>query len=278
MKSSAVVVAVVLLAGACSTGQGTAPTTTAATVTTTTATTTTTPQTGSCPGDMSAGGALLVRSAAPGDAYRISTLEILKAEGCEQVIVGFATEAGAPATTLGSARVELLPDLGMLRLRLPEIAQTSVTDSLIDSDLLARAYVVRDVDGSLFIDVHLHRPVVAAASVSASPASITVALADAGGEAYPPAPANDSIVVVEPRPGKASYPLRVAGYARTFEANVVAKLLKGGSVDQQLVTTATDYLDTWGSFELVFPSGPQGRTELVVGEDGAELTISLVIN
>ena len=133
-------------------------------------------------------------------------------------------------------------------------------------------------DGSLFVDVHLRRPVVAAASVSASPAAVTLTLADGGGEAYAPAPASDSIVVIEPRPEKASYPLRVAGYARTFEANVVARLLKGKSIEQELVTTATDYIDTWGSFELVFSTGPQGRIELVVGEDGAEVSISLIVN
>jgi hypothetical protein len=80
-------------------------------------------------------------------------------------------------------------------------------------------------------------------------------------------------VVLEPRPGPASYPLTITGYARTFEANVVARLEQGGEEVLETFTTATAWVDAWGHFSFTIDDGPTGPVRLHVGEyearDGA---------
>jgi hypothetical protein len=74
---------------------------------------------------------------------------------------------------------------------------------------------------------------------------------------------------VEPRPGAATYPLTVTGYARTFEANVVARLEREGEEVVETFTTATAWVDAWGQFSLTIAEGPTGPVVLHVGERSA---------
>ena len=98
----------------------------------------------------------------------------------------------------------------------------------------------------------------------------TCALTPGGGVVPQPAQSARSIVVLEPRAGAAKYPIVIRGYARTFEANVVARLAAGGKVAAQAHGTAADYVTAWGEFELTIPAGPSGDVELFVGEDSAK--------
>jgi len=75
--------------------------------------------------------------------------------------------------------------------------------------------------------------------------------------------------VLEPRAGAVSYPLKIRGYARTFEANVIARLSVGDRVVARTHGTAADYATTWGEFELTIARGPSGDVDLFVGEDSA---------
>ena len=74
----------------------------------------------------------------------------------------------------------------------------------------------------------------------------------------PPPVVVTTVVGVEPE-----FPLTVEGYSRTFEANVLAR------IDGELValTTAADWVETWGEFQLVIESGPDSPEELFVGSD-----------
>lgn len=76
-------------------------------------------------------------------------------------------------------------------------------------------------------------------------------------------------MILEPRPGAASYPLAVTGYARTFEANVVVRLEQDGRDVHQDHTTATSWMDAWGYFRFTIPDGPVGGVVLHVGEHSA---------
>jgi hypothetical protein len=84
-----------------------------------------------------------------------------------------------------------------------------------------------------------------------------------------PAPRGDRVVVLEPRPGAASYPLAVTGYARTFEANVVVRLEQDGQEVYDDFTTATAWADAWGYFSFTIDQGPSGPVVLHVGEHSA---------
>ncbi len=73
--------------------------------------------------------------------------------------------------------------------------------------------------------------------------------------------------MLTPVPGPAEYPLAVTGYARTFEANVLARLVQEGSIADVSFTTATDWLEAWGEFTISFTGGPTGEVTLLVGEE-----------
>lgn len=194
-------------------------------------------------------------------------------------MVGFATESGAPATSVSDVDVEFLRELGVIRINLPGVSHTSIADGVFESPLVDRAYVVRGQDGSLYVDAHLSSPALARAEIVQSPARVVIQLEAGGEDLPPPAATSDFVVLMTPRDRKGSYPLPVSGYARTFEANVVVRLVKAGSVEAEKTVTATDYLEAWGEFAVTFDQGPQGALDLVVGEGGNDdLSMSLVLN
>lgn len=199
--------------------------------------------------------------------------------GCERFVVGFTTKTGAPATSIGDVNVEFLRDLGVIRIVLPNLTETSITDGVFESPLVDRAYVVRSSDGSLYVDAHLGAPARATAKVMQSPARVVVTLESGGPALVDRAYRSDVVVLLTPRARRATYPITVSGYTRTFEGTVVVRLQKGGKVVEELVTTATDYLDAWGEFSSIIDSGPLGNVVLTVGDDGGQdVTVDLVVN
>ncbi|HDH25230.1 MAG TPA: hypothetical protein ENH00_03420 [Actinobacteria bacterium] len=214
-----------------------------------------------------------------GDATRISGLNGVQDRECDRFIISLATDAGAPATSVGRTRVVFLRDLGVVRVFLPDVTDTNITDGVFELPLIDRAYVVRSADGSLYVDAHLGAAAMARTVVTESPAQIIVEL-DPGGPALPPVAArSDLVVVLTPREGRADYPLIVTGYSRTFEANVVVRLIKADVVAEERVTMATDYLSAWGEFTVTLETGPQGKLRLTVGDDAdQDVTINLVLN
>lgn len=279
MRVAGVIVLMVLLVAACV--PATAPPAEPSTVTTAAPQPTATLPVKQCTGGdpFLENGPLLAAGAGRGDASRITGLAATEGPGCEELTITLATSAGAPATSTGPVEVQILRDLGVIRILLPDVTETSITDGVFELSLADRVFVVRDATGSLFVDVHLGDAALARASIRESPARVVVELTPGGSPLPPPAARSDLIVVLAPRGAKASYPLVVEGYSRTFEGNVVARLVKGGKVAAEEITTATDYVTTWGQFSLEFDDGPQGRVELTVGDEaGASLSLSLVLN
>ena len=143
-------------------------------------------------------------------------------------------------------------------------------DTAFATPLVAAAYVVHARDGSFYEDLHLAQPALARLVALPAPARIGIDLSPGGGAIPAPAPRARNVVVLEPRAGAATYPLVIRGYARTFEANVIARLATGNEVLAQTHGTAADYVTTWGEFELTIPQGPSGDVDLFVGEDSAK--------
>lgn len=183
-------------------------------------------------------------------------------------MVELATAGGAPATEPGGVRAELLRDLGIVRLRLDDrVTSTAIADRLVEGDLVDRVYVVRSLSGELYIDIHLESAALARASINRSPALLVVDLQAGGSELEARPITADLAVVVSPTGARAEYPLTVEGYARTFEATVVIRIRQGNRLDLDDLTTAADYLVTWGEFRFQLTGGPKGNIELFVGED-----------
>ena len=211
-----------------------------------------------------------------GDATQIASLLVAPADGGERLVVGFARPDGLPADRVGPVRAEVLRERGVVRLTLPlQVVSAAIVDNHFGTFLADRAFVVRPLAGdSLHLDLHLRSPALVRVRALERPALVLVELR-AGGDPLPrSAPAAQRVVVLSPVPGAARYPLTIEGYARTFEANVIAELRGRRGEPARTRTTAADYLAAWGEFRMRIERGPTGPVELFVGEhsaaDGAE--------
>ncbi len=206
-----------------------------------------------------------------GDAELVAGLSWTAFEGCERLVVELATAGGAPATEPGGVRAELLRDRGIVRLRLDDlVTSTAIADRVVERELVDRVYVVRSLDGYLFVDIHLGSAALARASITRSPAAVIVDL-QAGGPKLEARPiVSDAAVVITPTGRKAEYPMILEGYARTFEASVVLRLRQGNRLEVEDVTSSADYLTTWGEYRFDVPSGPSGNVDVFIGEDSPE--------
>jgi hypothetical protein len=206
-----------------------------------------------------------------GDAELVAGLSWTAFEGCERLVVELATAGGAPATEPGGVRAELLRDKGIIRLRLADlVSSTAIADRVVERELVDRVYVVRSLEGDLYVDIHLGSAALARASVSRSPAAVIVDLQAGGPELEARPVVSDATVVITPTGPKAEYPLIVEGYARTFEATVVLRLRQGDRLEVENVTSSADYLITWGEYRFDVSGGPSGEVDIFVGEDSPE--------
>lgn len=217
-----------------------------------------------------------------GDASRVASLVAATAAGRDRFVVGFARADGLPAERIGPVRVEILRELGLVRLHLPaQVTGAALTENHFTGDLSGAAFVVRALAGeSLFIDLHLRKEARARAYALRSPALLVVEL-EPGGPPLSPWPAEGpGVVVLTPRrDSPLHYPLEVSGYARTFEAHVVAELRQQGRAVAKTFTTASDYASAWGEFRMRLETGPRGPARLFVGDysakDGSEQGVTI---
>lgn len=169
----------------------------------------------------------------------------------------------------GHVGAEFLRDLGIVRIHLTSATSTAVTDTVLNGRLAGPVYVVRAPDRSLYVDIHLWTPVFARALVLDAPGRVVVDVTPGGPPLPQPATRARNVVVLLPRSGPATYPVHVFGYARTFEANVIAYVEHPGPPPAVVTTMAADWSETWGEFSLVIPRGAPGAATLFVGEHSA---------
>jgi hypothetical protein len=218
------------------------------------------------PGDAQPG------DAQPGDARRVEALRWASYDGCERVVIDLGTEDGAAAERAGVVTAEVLRELGVVRLSLREVeyVDPAATDAGFDGPLATDAFSTWSPDGRwVSVDVHMGDAAEAYVATVDDPARVVVDLRPGGPQVPGPAPRAGRVVVLAPRPGTASYPLTVTGYARTFEANVVVRLEHDGENVYDDFTTATAWVDAWGHYSFTIERGPRGRVVLHVGEHSA---------
>jgi hypothetical protein len=219
-----------------------------------------------------ADGAMEVRELGPADADRVAGLRWEDHGGCERLVIDLATDDESPADRPGAVSAELLRDLGVVRVSLRDVQWVvpDATDASFDGPLARAAYSVFSPEGRwVYVDVHLADAAEAYVSTLGEPARVVVDLRPGGGPVPAPAASKNRVVVLEPRPGAARYPLTVTGYARTFEANVVVRLEQDGEDAYDDFTTATAWVDAWGYYSFSIDAGPRGRVVLHVGEYSA---------
>lgn len=266
-----VIACVLILAAAC--GGQTAVTTTAPDPSSTTttspssSTTTASPAIG-CPNEAEfVGSGQIERITQPSsDSRTLGLVSRQVVEGCERFGFDFDTAENAPATTPPSVTARFLEGERVIRIALG-IDRTVITDQLIETRLVDRLFVVRSLDGSIFIDLHLNEKANARVSLSNTPARLTIELHAASDEIGPVAAISSRTVLLTPVDGATvGEDVEITGYARTAAANVVVVAARGDEVLLEESTRAADWLETWGEFRTTVTL-PPGQVDLFVGEE-----------
>lgn len=270
MRSS-VVVALMLIVSAC-TGSANEPNfDTVLTTTSTLVATSTLPPVVECPGegDFEEGGGIAEVDAVGGDSSIIGQISWETSDRCETFHFDFETSEGAPATTVPAISVDHLESFRVVRLTM-DVDASFITDQLVETQLVERLYVVRSLDGGMFVDLHLSEPAAVRATTQSSPARLSLDLRP-GFVSFVGEPAiDDQIVLVSPPAGAdVDASISLMGYSRTFEGNVVALVTQAGSTVAEMTTTAADHLETWGEFRLELDL-PTGAVSVFLGERSPE--------
>jgi len=203
------------------------------------------------------------------DAEQLSAITWDTTAACERFTLAFTSTEGAPATTAPGVSAEFIRSAALLRVFL-SVEITALTDQLVQSGLVDRLYVVRRADRTLFLDFHLLAPAVGAIGIEEGSGSVEIML-ESGGDPYDASASfADNVVVVTPSPGSVTVPFLVNGYSRNFEANTIVRVTQDGSVVFEDFTTAADWVETWGEFEIEVDPAGSGPAELFVGEQSAQ--------
>lgn len=210
-----------------------------------------------------ADGAIGALTASGVDAAVITRMSWQDFGACERLEIDLGTSGGAPALEAPAVAGFFIRDAGVLRITLgPTVESSHLTDYLIETTLMDRLFVVRSLDGSLFVDIHMSAPVLARVSSARSPARAIIDLRP-GGTGYPNAAKySPSVVIVEPAGGAVSYPFSVGGYVKGDVGVVEASLVGTDGASTETSTPPAADLDLWRSFVILFPNGPIGDLRL----------------
>ncbi|HEX6300755.1 MAG TPA: Gmad2 immunoglobulin-like domain-containing protein [Acidimicrobiia bacterium] len=281
MRTCGFVLALALFAAACN-GNGTTSTiaTTAATTSTLSVPTSTLPPVVDCPGEgeFEEGGGIAEFDATGSDSSTIGRISWETSDRCETFHFDFETSEGAPATTVPAITVDHLESFQVVRMSM-DIDASVVTDQLIETELVDRLYVVRALDGSMFVDLHLSEPAAVRATILSSPARLSIDLRPGFVPFVGESTIDDQFVLVSP-PDQAQVesPIEMVGYSRTDDDTVLVLVSQAGSIVTETETTAPDTSETWGEFRLDL-SLPAGEVSVFLGQrstaDGSLAGISV---
>jgi hypothetical protein len=241
------------------------------TSTTTTGPTSTLPPVIECPGvgDFEEGGGIAEIPGEGSDSRSLGRISWETNDQCETFHIDFETSEGAPATTVPAIRVDHLESFQVVRIDL-DVDGTLVTDQLVETGLVDRLYVVRALSGDMFVDLHLAEPAAVRVQVFSSPARLSLELRPGVVPFAGRSTLGQDIVLTSPPGGADVDPnVQLIGYARTFEANVLAVVTQGGDVVTEATTTAADSAFTWGEYRLALTL-PPGAVTVFLGDESPE--------
>ncbi len=173
-------------------------------------------------------------------------------EGYKRVVIDLGTgqdPAGAvPEWTLSSPAGD-----GVLRINLPSVSSTGVSDGEFDGGLLEDFHVVHAPEGGMFVDIFAGSAFTYRVIEVLDPARLVVDFkpsADAELDVSLPVEKGNT-VLTQPRKGaRIEDPLTISGYSRNFEArNTITLTDSGGAVVVREAVQGNDWNSTWGYFE-----------------------------
>lgn len=172
-------------------------------------------------------------------------------EGYERVVVDLGTGEepawSVPKWTLGSPTGD-----GTLRVTLPSVSATGVSDGTFGGSLLKEFHVVRAPEGGMFVDIIAGAAFTYRVIELSNPARLVVDFKPSSASLEFPLPAEAaSTVLVQPRSGaRIAGSLAVSGYSRNPEAtNIVVLNNAAGETIVQKNVMSNDWTSTWGYFE-----------------------------
>jgi hypothetical protein len=187
---------------------------------------------------------------------------------CETFSFDFETSEGAPAISVPDMRIDHLDTFQVIRIRM-SIESAIVTDQLVETALVDRLYVVKALDSTMYVDLHLSEPAAARARVESSPARLILDLKPGLVPFKGLSTLGDDIVVVSPaRDSEVGLNPLLTGYARTTDDDVLIVVTQDDVVDEAN-TKSADSSVTWGEFETNVAL-PNGRVSMFVGQASPE--------
>lgn len=271
MRTSVALALALVLVACTGDGASTGATSTAASATSLPSPTSTLPPVVECPGqgEFEEGGGIAEIEATGSDSSMIGRISWETSDRCETFHLDFETSEGAPATAVPDISVDHLESFQVVRVGI-DVDASVITDQLVETGLVKRLYVVRSLDGGMFVDLHLSAPAAVRATARSSPARLSVDLRPGFLPFVGEATIDDRLVLVSPPAGtEVETSTELTGYSRTFEGNVVALVSQAGSVVSESSTTSADSSETWGEFRLRV-SLPPGEISLFLGDRSPE--------
>src|SRR5215211_5333767 len=210
-----------------------------------------------------------------GSSYKADTILAVRYgahQGYKRVVIDLGT-GDEPAETVPEWTLMSSADDGLLRVTLPSMSGTGVSNGKLGDALLESFHVVRAPEGGMFVDFFARKTFVYRVLELSNPARLVVDFKPGGEDLEAPLPAvGGNTVVVEPRAGaRIEDPLTVCGYSRNFEAsNTVLLTDSDGKVVIRRTVLSNDWTSTWGYFETTVEIPPfSGKGTLRVGAKSA---------
>jgi hypothetical protein len=213
--------------------------------------------------------------ASGGSSYQADTILAVRYgahQGYERVVIDLGT-GDEPAETVPEWTLMSSADDGLLRVTLPSMSGTGVSNGKLGDALLESFHVVRAPEGGMFVDVFARKAFVYRVLELSDPARLVVDFKPSGEDLEVPLPATaGNTVLVEPRAeARIGDPLTVYGYSRNFEAsNTIVLTDSDGEVVIRRTVLSNDWTSTWGYFEATLDLPPfSGKGTLRVGAKSA---------
>lgn len=232
-----------------------------------------------------------------GPADHVAQVWHLIGPGCDRLHIAFGTEwdyaSGGSLAAVSPEGVTVDAFGTWARITVPGLEATR-SDAAAENSWNLSSVVARGTDRTVFIDVYAPGPSLFAAHMLRDPARLLVDVipvaddGDGSASQTPQLHTSMSTLVVWPgrpdaqNPSEVELPLVVRGYSRWFEAGGVVELQNAdGTAAAATVTgsqvfnpgtgnswalTATDWLETWGTFEFTIDNIEPGDYRLLVGE------------
>lgn len=221
----------------------------------------------SCPGSGGfwEGSSVAESPSTESDATTLGTILFEADESCESFWFDFVTAEGAPATSLPAVEVGHLASRQVIRVEI-DVDSATIVDQLVDSVLVERLYVVRSLDGGIFVDLHLAEPAAGRITVESSPARLRLDLIP-GAIPFEGEPSTSpNIVVVSPSDGdQVDRFTQIEGYAMDSDAEVTLIVTQGGGSVSTSSTSPRPNPGGWGEFRAAIGL-PTGSSQVFVGE------------